>query len=87
MVYHKDFTFGSILAVGLTNKILLKNNFLLGYKINDTHQVFLRLENNGFRKDAFDWTNWKGYIDQVRVDFISQIKDKNIKYGLEVFMP
>lgn len=86
-VTNKDFTFGSMVAYGISSKILLKNNLLFGYKINDDYQTFVRLENNGFRKEALDWQNWKGYFDQARVDLVSSIKDKNIKYGIEVLIP
>jgi len=59
-------------AYGFSNNALIKNNLLFGYKLNDTASTFLRVENTGFRKGAFDWTNVKGYFDSVKVDFVNK---------------
>jgi hypothetical protein len=83
IVTKEKFTFGLLGAYGLTNNVLVKNNFLFGYKINDDASVFLRLENKGYRKDVFNWADWKGYFDNAKVDFVNKYKD--IKYGIEVY--
>lgn len=74
--------FGALVAYNITNNILVKNNLLLGYKIDDKSTAYLRLENNGFRSTKFDWSNWQGYFDSVKLDFVSSYKD--IKYGFQV---
>lgn len=82
MTYNK-FTFGLLAAYGITQNVLVKNNLLFGYKVNDTVNGSLRLENKGFRKDNFDWANAKGYFDQAKVDVVGKYQN-NIEYGLEV---
>jgi len=42
VVNHNKFTFGSLLVYGLTNNVLVKNNLLFGYKVNDNSDLFLR---------------------------------------------
>jgi hypothetical protein len=75
VVTHDKFTFGLLAAYGITHNVLVKNNLLFGYKINDTTNASLRVENNGYRKDNFDWANWKGYFDNIRVDAVSKYRD------------
>lgn len=79
---HNKFTFGIMAAYGISSGILLKNNLLFGYRVNDNSDLFLRLENRNFRKDNFSWTNWAGYVDLARLDYVSKYND--IKYGFEV---
>jgi hypothetical protein len=61
----------------------VKNNLLFGYNINDTANASIRIENNGYRKGGFDWANFKGYFDSVKVDFTNKYQN-NTTYGLEV---
>lgn len=84
VVTYDKFTFGLLAAYGISSRVLLKNNLLFGYKVNDTTNASLRVENNGYRKD-FDWANFRGYFDNVRADVVSKYKD-NIEYGLEVLV-
>jgi len=72
-------------AYGISSNILVKNNFLFGYKVNDTTNAYLRVENQGYRKDAFSWSNFKGYFDNLKVDVTSKYQS-NIEYGLEVLI-
>jgi hypothetical protein len=60
----------------------VKNNLLFGYNINDTANASIRIENNGYRKGGFDWANFKGYFDSVKVDFTNKYQN-NTTYGLE----
>lgn len=82
LVNYDKITFGALAAYCFTNNALVKNNLLLGYKIDDKSTAYLRLENNGFRSTNFDWKNWQGYFDNVKADFVSSYKD--IKYGFQV---
>lgn len=85
IVTKNDFTFGLLGAYGLTNNVLVKNNFLFGYKLGDSNNTsaFLRLENNGYRKTSHNWSDAKAYFDNIKVDVVSSYKD--FKYGVEVF--
>ena len=82
MTKYDKTNFGALFAYNITNNILAKNNLLLSHKIDDKSTAYLRLENNGFRSTKFDWSNWQGYFDSVKLDFVSSYKD--IKYGFQV---
>lgn len=81
MTKYDKTNFGALFAYNITNNILAKNNLLLSHKIDDKSTAYLRLENNGFRSTKFDWSNWQGYFDSVKLDFVSSYKD--IKYGFQ----
>lgn len=85
IVNHQKFSFGIMAAYGITKNLLVKNNLLFGYKVNDTANASLRIQNNGYRKDAFDWKNFKGYFDTIKVDFTNK-HQSNLTYGFEVIM-
>ena len=55
----------------------------MGYNYNFKHDVFLRLENNGFRKNNPDWANIKSLWDTLTANYVSKI-DSTTKVGLEV---
>lgn len=82
VVTHDKFTFGVLGAYGLLNHVLVKNNLLFGYKVNDSTNTYLRLINNGYRKTGFNWTDAKGYFDSIKLDLITSVNDW--KVGLEV---
>lgn len=82
IVNKNKFTFGLLGAYGFANNVLVKNNILLGYEINESSSAFLRLENDGYRSTGFDWGYWPGYFDHIKVSFVSRQKD--IKCGLQV---
>lgn len=84
VVTYDKFTFGFLAAFGISQRILLKNNLLFGYKVNDTTNASLRVQNNGYRKN-FEWTNFKGYFDSTKFDVVAKYKD-NIEYGVEVLV-
>lgn len=51
-LYTKDkLTLGFVGAVNLRSLVLQRNSLLFGYKLNDKNEVFLRAENECFRKD------------------------------------
>ena len=43
VITHDRLTFGLLGALGLTSNVLVKNNVLLGYKVDDNTSAFLRL--------------------------------------------
>ena len=73
-------------AYGITNNVLVKNNFLFGYKIDDNTNASIRVQNNGYRKDDFNWTDVRGYFDCLKVDFVSKYQNNNVEYGIEVLL-
>ena len=85
LVNHEKIYFGLMAAYNITNNILVKNNVLLGYQVNPTSNAYVRLENRGFRKDAFNWADLARYFDTARIDFIST-HNLNVKYGVEVHL-
>ena len=78
-----NYTFGMMAAYALTSNVLVKNNLTFNYLVKDQGNISLRAENRGFRKEAFNWANWKGYFDQFKVDFVTNFKN-NFRYGVEV---
>lgn len=79
------FTFGVLGAYGISSNVLVKNNLLVGYKLDDNTNAFLRLENNGFRKGGFNWADASGYFDHVKLDVVSSFR--GWKWGVEVIIP
>jgi hypothetical protein len=82
VVTHDKFTLGLLGAYGITNHVLVKNNILLGYRLDANSSAYLRLLNNGYRKTGFNWGDLSGYFDHIKLDFVSTYRDW--KYGLEV---
>lgn len=82
VVTHDKLTFGVLGAYGVTSNVLVKNNILLGYKIDDSTNTFLRLENNGYRKTGFNWGDLSGYFDVLKLDVVSSVN--GWKWGLQV---
>jgi hypothetical protein len=82
VVTHDKLTFGLVGAYGLTSHVLVKNNLLFGYKVNDDTTSFLRAENNGYRKTGFNWGDASGYFDVLKLDVVSSFK--GWKWGFEV---
>lgn len=82
-VVTKDkFTFGVLGAYGVTSHVLVKNNLLFGYKVDDNTSAFFRLSNNGYRKTGFNWGDLSGYFDNLNLDVVTSFKDW--KYGVQV---
>lgn len=75
-------------AVGLSRKVLAKNNIFLGYKIDDNSSVSLRAENEGYRKDPLDLKKIASQplylFDHIKLDYIRKVDD--IKVGVEVLI-
>jgi hypothetical protein len=80
-------TVGTLAAIGVTRKVLAKNNIFLGYRLDDQSNFFLRAENEGYRKDSLSWESFTKnphhIFDTFKLDFVSAYKE-SIKYGVEV---
>lgn len=53
MVLHNKFKFGLVTCFDVCNKVLQKNNLLLGYEVDANTKVFFRALNNGYRQQNF----------------------------------
>lgn len=84
-VNHNKLTFGLVAVFDLTNKVLQKNNLLLGYKADSNTNLFLRAENAGFRKENVDSSKFDKYFDSITADVVRKIDDKT-KAGFEVIL-
>jgi hypothetical protein len=82
VITKEKFTFGLLGAYGITNNVLIKNNILLGFNIDDNTNTYLRLENNGYRKVGFNWGEFSGYFDHLKLDAVSTYR--GWKWGFEV---
>ena len=69
----------------ITNNLIAKTNFLVGYKINDKVNAFLRVENNVFRQHSWRLPEIAQHLDTYKLDIVGKHDDK-ITYGLEVYL-
>lgn len=77
------FKFGLLTTVNLCNKVLQKNNILLAYTHNKNNEAFIRLENDGFRKENPNWSDYKSLWDSLSFNYVS-IVNPTTKVGFEV---
>lgn len=75
-------TFGLLGAYGITNHVLVKNNLLFGYKIDDNTSTFIRLDSGDYRKAGFNWGDFSGYFNSLKLDAVSTFR--GWKWGFEV---
>ncbi len=68
-------------AYGISNNVLVKNNLMFGYKLNNAGDISLRIENKGYRKDSFVWSDFAHYFDQAKLDFVTN-SQKGVRYGI-----
>lgn len=83
LIYHNKLTFGLLGAYSINQNYLLKNSLLVAYKPDDKASVFLRLENQGFRKSPIKWSNYKAYFDCIIFDYVRNFDDKNLKLAID----
>ena len=76
-------TFGNMFVYNISSQIIAKTNFLLGYKVSDKIDAFVRIENNDYRKVSWSPAEIVNHFDTYRLNFIAK-HDEKIKYGLEV---
>lgn len=79
--YWNQTKFGILAVVDLTNKVLQKNNILLGHTFKDRHEVFLRLENNGFRLSNPQIDDFRSIWDTLTVNYVGRL-DQSIRAGI-----
>jgi hypothetical protein len=53
IVLQEKFKFELVTCFDVCNKVLQKNNLLLGYEVNSNTKIFFRALNDGFRKQNF----------------------------------
>lgn len=82
VVKQDKFIFGVLAAYGLYDHVLVKNDLLFGYTHDDSTSAYLRLVNSKYRQTGFNWSDFNGYFDKVKIDIISSFKDW--KWGIEV---
>lgn len=70
-------------VVDLTNKVVQKNCVLIGHAPNKNHEVFLRLENDGFRSTNPNVADIQTIWDTVTANYVAKV-DKYTKVGVEV---
>lgn len=80
---HKQFKFGLVSVVDLSNRVLQKNNLLFGNVFNGKHETFLRLESDGYRKVNPNWADFRSLWDTVTANYVGKI-DQTTKAGVEV---
>lgn len=73
--------FGLLAVVDLTNKVLQKNHILLGHIFADRHEVFLRLENNGFRLHNPNIQDIKSIWDTITLNYVGRL-DQSTRAGI-----
>ena len=74
---------GVLSVVDLSNKVVQKNNILIGHAPNKNHEVFLRLENDGYRNTNPQIADVKTLWDTVTANYVGKL-DRFTKVGIEV---
>ena len=75
-VTHNKLTLGFVGVFDLTQKVLQKNNFLLGYKADDKTDIFLRAEVEGFRKNSANLQKPESIFDTFTLDLVRKIDER-----------
>lgn len=89
--YHRTLSFinnwklGFLSVVDLNNHVLQKNNVLISNTINKNHEVFLRLENEGFRNANPQISDVKTIWDTITLNWVGRF-DSTTRAGLEVLL-
>lgn len=75
MIYHGNFRFGLVSCLDICNKVLQKNNILLGYNFNANTQAFLRAEVDGWRTQNPDIQNPQSIWDKFTLDIVRKVNE------------
>lgn len=75
--------FGLIAVYDLNNNVLQKNSLLVGQVVRDRHEVFLRLQDIGFRNTNPDFSDVRSLWDAVTVNYVGRL-NQTTKVGIEV---
>lgn len=81
--YYKQTKFGLLTVFDLTNKVLQKNNILVGHVFHDRHEVFLRMENSDFRTINPHLKNYMELWDTAILNYVGRL-NQTVKVGVEV---
>lgn len=87
LVTNGNFKFGFVSCVDLCNKVIQKNNVLLGYNVDANTQAFLRAEVNGFREHNPNFKQVETVFDKVTLDLVRKFTNTTNRVttvGLEV---
>ena len=74
---------GLLGVVDISNRVIQKNNVLIGHSPNKNHELFLRLENDGYRSTNPNLGNFKTIWDSATFNYVAKA-DRYTKVGLEV---
>jgi hypothetical protein len=85
LAFYKQSKFGLLSVVDLGNKVVQKNNLLLGHVFHNKHETFLRLENDGFRSSNPNITDVRSLWDSLTANYVGRL-DQTTKVGLEVIL-
>lgn len=83
MVYHNKFSFGFLACLDVCNKVLQKNNLLLGYEIDSNTKAFVRAQVDGFRTSNECLKCPQSIFDKVTLDLVRNF-NSDTTGGLEV---
>ena len=72
-----------VAVLDLTNKVLQKNNLLLGYVFDNKHETFLRLQNDGFRLSNPNFADVRSLWDHLTADYVGRL-NQTTKLGIQV---
>lgn len=81
--YFNQNKLGIVAVIDLTNKVLQKNNVLLGHVFNERHETFLRLQNDGFRLANPNFSDVKSIWDHLTLDYVGRL-NQTTKLGIQV---
>lgn len=86
MVNHGNFKFGLVTSLNICDRVLQKNNILLGYNIDSNTQAYVRAEVDGFRSQNANLSQPETIFDKVTFDLVRKFKDvtRTTTVGLEV---
>ncbi len=76
-----QFKFGIVSVVDLSRRVLQKNNLLFAYSINNKNDVYLRLENSGYRSANPNFADVQSIWDSITLNHVAKV-DKTTKVGL-----
>lgn len=76
---------GLLGVVDLTNRVVQKNNVLIGNSPNKNHEVFLRLENDGYRSSNPNLGNIKSLWNSATLNYVGKV-ERYTKVGVEVIL-
>ena len=74
---------GLLGVIDISNRVIQKGDVLIGHAPNKNHELFLRLENDGYRSANPNLGNFKTIWDSATFNYVAKF-DRYTKAGLEV---